>query len=445
MQVPEGAGGPPGPPPRPVGPVESPARVAQRLESLVDWERRKRAAMRVSTDPARALLARLGQPQAGLRVVHVTGSKGKGSTSALVAAGLARAGLRVGRYASPHVERLNERVVIDGAEVSDELLYAALERALDARDALVAERPDVDPTWFDVMTAAALLCFRWEGVAWIVAEVGLGGRLDSTNVLDGEVCVITNIELEHVAVLGDTHAAIATEKAGILKLGSTLVTGVPSGSEADRAIVARADELGVPIRRPLEAAGRAEPDTVAGRNVCVARAVLAELGARGWVARDGARLAGALLDSATAARAALPGRQERFGVGGVPVVLDGAHTPASVAAALSDLRTDPALRARPVVVLGLARDKDLAGILKHLAPVAERLVSTSVGTDLHRTAAEIAEAAAAAGVVVESATPPRAALELALDYARERGAWVLVIGSLYLAGALRPDLKQARS
>ena len=445
MQVPEGSGGPPGLPPRPVGAVESPARVAQRLESLVDWERRKRAAMRVSTDPARALLARLGQPQAGLRVVHVTGSKGKGSTSALVAAGLARAGLRVGRYASPHVERLNERVVIDGAEVSDELLYAALGHALDAREALVAERPDVDPTWFDVMTAAAMLCFRWENLAWIVAEVGLGGRLDSTNVLDGEVCVITNIELEHVAVLGDTHAAIATEKAGILKLGSTLVTGVPSGSEADRAIAARAAELGVPVRRPLEASGASEPDTVAGRNLCVARAVLDELGARGVMARGGVPLGGEVLDSATATGAALPGRQERFRVGGVPTVLDGAHTPASVAAALSDLRRDASLGARPVVVLGLARDKDLEGILKHLAPAVERLVSTSVGTDLHRTAAEIAVAAAAAGVVVESATPPRAALELALGYARERGAWVLVIGSLYLAGALRPDLRQARS
>ncbi len=445
MQVPEGSGGLPGLPSRPVGAVESPARVAQRLESLVDWERRKRAAMRVSTDPARALLARLGQPQSGLRVVHVTGSKGKGSTSALVAAGLSRAGLCVGRYASPHVERLNERVVIDGTEVSDELLYAALGHALDAREALVAERPDVDPTWFDVMTAAAMLCFRWGNVAWVVAEVGLGGRLDSTNVLDGEVCVITNIELEHVAVLGDTHAAIATEKAGILKLGSTLVTGVPSGSEADRAIAARAAELAVPVRRPLEAAGRNEPDTVAGRNACVARAVLNELGARGVTARDGMPLSGEVLDSATATGAVLPGRQERFWVGGVPAVLDGAHTPASVAAALSDLRRDAYLGARPVVVLGLARDKDLDGILKHLAPAVERMVSTSVGTDLHRTAAEIAAAAAAVGVVVESATPPRAALELALGYARERGAWVLVIGSLYLAGALRPDLRQARS
>jgi len=444
MGVPEDSGAARGWPARPVAGMESPARVAQRLESLVDWERRKRAAMRVSTDPARALLARLGEPHAGLRVVHVTGSKGKGSTSALVAAGLTRAGLRVGRYASPHVERLNERVVIDGAEVADELLYAALGHALDAREALVAERPDVDPTWFDVMTAAALLCFRWAGVEWIVAEVGLGGRLDSTNVLDGEVCVITNIELEHVAVLGDTHFAIATEKAGIVKRGSTLVSGVPSGSEADRAIAARAAELGVPVRRPLESAGRVEPDTVAGRNLCVARAVLAELGARGVKARDGARLAASLLDSETAAGAALPGRQERFSMGAVAVVLDGAHTPASVAAALADLGRDPALRARPVVVLGLARDKDLGGILKHLAAVAERLISTSVGTDLHRTAAEIAEAAEAAGVVAESATPPRASLELALGRARASGAWVLVIGSLYLAGALRPDLKQAR-
>ncbi len=414
-----------------------PAAVAARLEALVDWERRKRASMRVSTDPERRLLELLGHPQRGLRVVHVTGSKGKGSTSALIAAGLAKAGLRVGRYASPHLERLNERVVVDGAEVGDAQLYAALERALDARDALVRASPEVDPTWFDVVTAAALLAFRAENVEWIVAEVGLGGRLDSTNVLDGEVCVITNIELEHTAVLGDTHHAIATEKAGILKRGCTLVTGVPSGSEADAAIRARADELGVPILRPLEGAGElATPE----RNRRVACEVLEELGRRRVAGSRGERVSGARLDPETAAGAALPGRQERFSVGGVPVVLDGAHTPESVGALLSDLGRDPALAGRPTVVFGLAKDKDLAGILKRLAPATERSFCTSIGTDLHRSAAELAEALVQAGASATAATPPAAALEQALIHARARGGWVLSVGSLYLAGVLRPQL-----
>lgn len=421
-----------------------PTAVAARLERLVDWERRKRAAMRVSTDPARQLLARLGDPQRGLRVVHVTGSKGKGSTAALVAAGLARAGLRVGRYASPHVERLNERVEIDRVEVGDARLYEGLELALNARDALVAERPEVDPTWFDVVTAAALWIFQRAGVEWLVAEVGLGGRLDSTNVLDGEVCVITNIELEHTAVLGDTHAAIAGEKAGILKRGCALVTGVPQASEAGLVIEARARELGVPVRRPAPLPV-GERRSVLESNLALARLVLAELGARGGLDRQGRPLGPELLDPATVAGAGLPGRQERFLVTGVPVLLDGAHTPISVREVLADLAHDPGLPGAPVAVLGLARDKDLDGILKSLGAVAERVFCTSVGTDLHRTPAEIAAAASQAGVEAESAFPPRAALELALARARSRGSWVLVIGSLYLAGALRTHLRQAAS
>ena len=127
-------------------------------------------------------------------------------------------------------------------------------------------------------------------------------------------------------------------------------------------------------------------------------------------------------------------------MGGVPVVLDGAHTPESLTALLSDLRGDPALVGRPSVVIGLAKDKDLAGILKRLGPATERSFCTSIGTDLHRSAAELAEALAQAGASATAATPPAAALEQALAHARARGGWVLAVGSLYLAGALRPHL-----
>ncbi|MCY3001012.1 MAG: bifunctional folylpolyglutamate synthase/dihydrofolate synthase, partial [Planctomycetota bacterium] len=226
------------------------------------------------------------------------------------------------------------------------------------------------------------------------------------------------------------------------KLGCTLVTGVPRGSEADAAIRARAEALGVPIHRPLEGAGeRSTPE----RNRLVACAVLDELGRRGVVGAGGERLSGALLDPETAARAALPGRQERFSVGGVPVVLDGAHTPESVGALLSDLGRDPALAGRPTVVFGLAKDKDLAGILKRLGPATERSFCTSIGTDLHRSAAELAEALSQAGALATAATPPAAALEQALAHARARGGWVLTVGSLYLAGALRPLLTSQHS
>lgn len=418
-----------------------PSEVGARLERLVDWERRKRAAMRVSTEPARRLLERLGRPEVGLRVVHVTGSKGKGSTSALIAAGLRHSGLRVGRYASPHVERLNERVELDGREIEDGPLARALARALDARDELVREAPLVDPTWFDVVTAAALVALREAGVEWVVAEVGLGGRLDSTNVLDGEVCAITNVELEHTAVLGSTLAAIAFEKAGILKRGCTLVTGVPLLSEAGAVIDGRARELGVEVLRPawLLEGRRAR---IGERNLALAELALAALARRGVRGAAGRPLETAVPAELVRA-AALPGRVERFQFAGCEVVLDGAHTPQSAAALVGDLADDLRSRGAPAVVLGLARDKDLVGILKVLAPVAEIFFSTSVGTELHRTPGEIADAARELGVMVESATPPRQALELALAHARARGTWVLIVGSLYLAGALRPHLRQA--
>lgn len=394
--------------------------------------------MRVSTDPERRLLERMGDPHLGLRVVHVTGSKGKGSTSALVAAGLQAAGLRVGRYASPHVERLQERIVIDGYEVDDVLLADGLERALEAREALTP-LPE-EPTWFDVLTAAALWIFRQARVEWVVAEVGLGGRLDSTNVLVAEVCVITNIELEHAAVLGGTLEAIASEKAGILKPGCTLVTGTSPDEPAGRTIAARAAELGCEVVRP-----RGRPSTILQGNLELARLVLDVLGRRGFLGSDGRPLGARWLDAPeTIARARLPARLERFELGGVPVVLDGAHTPASVRAVAAELSRDASLPGRAKVVLGMARDKDLDGILKALAPLADRVFCTSVGTDLHRTAAELVDRARELGLAAEPVAPPAAALERALDSARG-GGWVLVVGSLHLAGAVRPHLRSERN
>jgi dihydrofolate synthase/folylpolyglutamate synthase len=412
-----------------------------KLDLLIDWERRKRANMRVSTQPERALLERMGLAQPRFRVVHVTGSKGKGSTSALIAAGMQRvcgpSGLRVGRYASPHLERIHERIAIDGADIDDDLLARALERALAAREQVVIAEPATDPTWFDVVTAAALWAFEERRVDWLVAEVGLGGRLDSTNVLDGIVCVITNIELEHTAVLGTTKSAIAAEKAGILKPGCTLVTGVPSADEAGRVIDARAAELGVSALRPAWVE-RGERVSIESANRSLAELALDELGRRGWPSKQTPFSSRALDDQALRA-ARLPGRFERFEVDGVRVVLDGAHTPNSVREVLRDMAEDPSLSGRPVVVLGMARDKDLAGILKALHGVADTLICTSVGSELHRTPEEIGECATAAGMAAETAATPRIALTRALALARREHP-VLVIGSLYLAGALRPHL-----
>ena len=421
--------------------AETPLHAAvRRLDSTTNWESRPRVRMRPSLDPIRDLLRRLGSPSCP-HVVHVAGSKGKGSVASLVAAGLRRAGLRVGRYASPHVERMNERVVLDGVEVSDAVLAAGLNAALDAREAASREgSAGAEGTWFDLVTAAALLIFAREQVPWVVAEVGLGGRLDSTNVLAGEVCVVTSIELEHTNVLGHTLTAIAREKAGIFHAHCTVVTGVAAAGEAGRALDARARELGLCPVRPLERPGAPGAlETLEATNRALAGAVLGALGERDHRGAEGTHLGPYLLDDETCRAARLPGRGERFLCAGTPVVLDGAHTPGSVARILKDLRGAPGLPGRPVVVLALAAEKDLRGILKTLRGVADTLICTSVGGALHQAPGEIARVAAGVEMGAEIATSPTGALQQALRLAGGEG-WVLILGSLYLAGALRPSL-----
>ena len=226
------------------------AEAMARLDALTDWERRPRRTMRVGLAPMLDLAARLGDPHRAFRSIHVAGTKGKGSVSALIEAALARAGLAVGRYGSPHVERVNERVSVGGRDVDDRTLARGLARALDAYEAARGERTAAaEATWFDLLTAAAFVIFREAGVEWAVVEVGLGGRLDSTNIVTGEIAVVTNIGLEHTEILGGTRGAIAGEKVGILKPGAVLVTTLDRDDEAGRVVQARADELGCPVVR----------------------------------------------------------------------------------------------------------------------------------------------------------------------------------------------------
>jgi len=421
-----------------------------RLDALINWERKGRGRMRVSLGPARDLCRRLGDPQRCAPAVHVAGSKGKGSVAALIAAGLKAAGLRAGRYGSPHVERLNERVVIDGAEVGDAELADGIERALTAREEALREGTSAaEATWFDLLTGAAWCAFGEARPDWLVVECGLGGRLDSTSTLDGEVCVITTIELEHTNVLGTTLEAIAGEKAGILKPGSTLVTAVPARSAAGRVLDARAAELGVPVVLPELLASPAVRLPIERANATLAEAVLDELGRRGRRGLDGRPLGARLLTPEVVRAARLPARLERLWLERTPVVVDGAHTPASVRAVVRDLSgplldelaEGRSLRRRPVVVLGMGVDKDLEGMLKSLRGAVDRVLCTSVGGSLARSPEEIVVAARALDLEAETAASPRRALERAQRLAGDHG-WVLVLGSLYLAGVVRPLLRE---
>jgi dihydrofolate synthase/folylpolyglutamate synthase len=421
------------------------ARAMARLDALTDWERRPRNAMRVGLEPMRDLATRLGNPQKSFRAIHVAGTKGKGSVSALIEAALAHAGLRVGRYASPHVERVTERVSVQGHDVDEPTLAPALNRALDAYEAArTAGTPAADATWFDLLTAAAFIIFAETQREWAVIEVGLGGRLDSTNIIDGEIAIVTNIALEHTEILGNTRAAIAGEKVGILKPGAVLVTTLGADDEAGHVLQTRADELGARVKRTrLDVSAPIEQI-----NLALAAAVLGELRRKGVSGRTGVPVGAALLDSETRAAARLPGRMERFDVEmssrRLPVVMDGAHVPFNIGAVLRDLALDPDLSGSCVAVVALAADKDAQGFVAELAGRASTIVFTDVpGSSRGRSPIELKALAESLGLVSEVKSDAKRALKRGLELARHANAWLLVTGSLYLIGALRGAVGEA--
>jgi dihydrofolate synthase / folylpolyglutamate synthase len=415
------------------------------LDALTDWERRPRNTMRVGLEPMQDLATRLGDPQKSFRSIHVAGTKGKGSVSALIEAALARADRRVGRYASPHVESITERVSVQGHDVDEPTLARALNRALDAYEAArKGGTAAANATWFDLLTAAAFIIFAETQREWAVIEVGLGGRLDSTNIVDGEIAVVTNIALEHTEILGRTRAAIAGEKVGILKPGAVLITTLDADDEAGRVVQTRADELGARVKRTrLDASSPIEQV-----NFALAAAVLGELRRKGVRGRSGEPVGAALLDADTRLAARLPGRMERFdvdfGPGRLPVVMDGAHVPFNIGAVLRDLAFAPDLSGPCVAIVALAADKDAHGFVAELAGRASAVVFTDVpGSSRGRSPVELKALAESLGLVGEVEPDAKRALKRGIELATKANAWLLVTGSLYLVGALRPAIGEA--
>ncbi|GAA3112038.1 folylpolyglutamate synthase/dihydrofolate synthase family protein [Rhizobium viscosum] len=407
------------------------------LDQLTNWEQRPRGEMRVGLEPIIDLSARLGNPHQAFRSIHVAGTKGKSSTSALLEAGLHHAGISVGRYASPHVEHISERVSLNGFPVDEAVLAEALFLALDGLRAARAEGTAAEAaTWFDMLTAAGFLIFRDAGVQWAVVETGLGGRLDSTNIVDSDVSIITNIGLEHTEILGKTRAAIAFEKAGIIKPHSTVVTPLDADDEAGAVIAKRAVEIEARLVRPDFSGLK----TIAERNVAVAGAALDVLGELGIEAEGGRKVGGWLIDEQAKRVSQLPGRLERFVVpaGGraVAVAIDGAHVPFNLEAVLDDLTGMEGFAGPGIAVVAIAADKDAAGFVEVMARYGVSAIFTSV-SDRFRSPAELQALAEAIGLASETIEDPQAAYEKALERAGASGGWVMLTGSLYLAGLLR--------
>lgn len=418
---------------------------------------------RLGLDRIRELLDRLGRPQDRLKFVHVAGTNGKGSTCAYLASILQAAGLRTGLFTSPYLIAFEERIRVDGANISaDDLIEATL---------LVKEQAEAmadHPTEFELMCAVALVHFARSGCDIVVLEVGLGGRLDSTNVIDApEVAVIARIGLDHTALLGNTLAAIAGEKAGIVKPGSAVVSW-PQEPEAMAAVEAAAaaagDALTVPDLALLEAGtvdwgvpGAPLRPFSYGRftdlrtrllgsyqpaNAALAIEAAEALRTRGWAVNDDAVRRGI-------AETAWPGRFEivRAASGEPTVVVDGGHNPQG-ARALADSLADVFPGRKPVFVVGVLEDKDYPAMLETVLPLGAAFVCVAPDNPRALPADKLARAIRWTGqdlLGCSACTSPYVARDMADALARARelagpDGLVCAFGSLYSVGAVKAAL-----
>jgi dihydrofolate synthase/folylpolyglutamate synthase len=405
--------------------------------------------IKLGLEQIRALLLALDHPERAFASVLIAGTNGKGSVAAMVERGLRSAGYRTGRYTSPHLERIEDRVAIDGEAIAPDAFDAAALRVQTASRAL-----STPPSFFEATTALALDSFRAAQVDVAVLEVGLGGRLDATNAVAPLAVVITLVDLDHEAHLGETRRVIAREKAGVIKPGNLVVLGAnPAEVEAvveETCRTQRARLIHAPRHTVLSArlsAGHAILDmtTPRGRH----RDVTLSLAGRHQI--ENARTAVCLLEALhvehpfriprSAVRDAVedvvwPGRLELVDLDGRQVLLDGAHNPSGAGALAAFLRER---YGRPLpMVIGLLRDKPAPAVLACLADVASQFIFTATPGDRAATPASLAAAAKDAppsGPVATTADPIEA-----VRLAARGGEPVVVAGSLYLVGAVRSRL-----
>ena len=392
---------------------------------------RRRFGMKPGLDTIRAVMASLGNPQDTLRCVHIAGTNGKGAVAAMLDSVLRAAGYRVARYTSPHLVAINERFFIGGEPVSDDALAAAADEVFPVIERLERDR-GLEVTFFEALTAVAFVLFARIRPDVTVLETGLGGRLDATNIIASPlVSVITRIGLDHCDWLGATHAAIATEKAGIVKPGCPVVCGAmpPEALDAIRRVAA---EKGSPlsVAQPwTPPAGFALFGAFQEENASTVKAVLDVL-------REGRAPARpfAIPDSAIAdglARVVWPGRCQRVVKDGATYVVDGAHNPDG-AAALAHVLDGMA----PVgLVAGFCGDKDVTDHLRTLSRHVARAWAVPIRNDRSLEPKDVAARMSAVGIAnVTPCATVREALSAAATWARGTGKAVVACGSLFLAG-----------
>lgn len=394
----------------------------------------------LTLDRVHRLLGLLGNPERAIPpAIHIAGTNGKGSTQAMIRAGLEQAGQGVHAYTSPHLARFHERIRLTGELISEPALTALL-------DECVAKNGPDEITFFEITTCAAFLAFAHTPADWTLLEVGLGGRLDATNVITPRLSIITPVSMDHESFLGDTIAKIASEKAGIIKRGIPVIVGPqhPDGLEVIESTAAR---LGAPI---LAYGQHWHVWEERGRLIYQDESGLLDLPLPNLPGPHQIQNAGAAItalrhlgyDSAASeaavTRSEWPARMQRLRHGPlidlapqVELWLDGGHNPAGGEAIAATLARMPK---RPThLICGMLNTKDVTGYMRPLAPQVTRLHAVSIPGEKNTLPAEATrDAALTAGIT--ATTAPSVAEALTAITATEPNARVLICGSLYLAG-----------
>ena len=419
------------------------------LHTGADQPRRK-----FSLEEVRTLLQALGDPQRQFRSVLIAGTNGKGSTAATLASILTASGLRTGLYTSPHLERPNERIRLGGAEISDADFARLYFQVHETAEGLVASgRLPQHPSYFEVLTAQAFLYYAEEKIEIAVLEVGMGGRLDATNVVEPLVSIVTDISLDHTEWLGPTISAIAGEKAGILRPNGVMVT-LPQHPEANQVLGEVATSLGV---RGLNAASYMPPaheglcgaytvevmgeqievdSPLAGahqqRNIALAIAAAVELADHHGLPVTAAAVAEGIRGTRW------PGRLERIVRGPIIWILDVAHNPAGAWALRAGLRTILTERAPQAVVFSCLRDKPVNELAQILFPLFDRVILAPLHSSRAASMNDLETAARLTGAAATAASSVHDALAVAAGLVP--AGTIVVSGSVYLVGEARSIL-----
>lgn len=395
------------------------------------------------------LCDKLGHPERDMKFIHVAGTNGKGSFCTMLSSILTEAGYRVGLYTSPHMVRFNERMRINGEPIADEVLAEITTHVKPIADSMTDR-----PTEFELVTAIAFLYFKEMGCDMVVLETGLGGRLDATNVIPAPLAsVITGIDLDHTAILGDTYAVIAGEKAGIIKPFSPVVVG-DCNDEALDAILKKAVETDSKVYRAdlsllsdlrysldgttfnyrensdlyLSLAGIYQPRNCATVLECVEALRTGGLSISDEAVRAGLRKARWIGRFEVLSREPL-------------VIYDGGHNPQGVSACVESIKAILP-EGRLQVLCGILRDKDYDHMVNALGEIADGVVTLTIDSPRALPAEELAAVLSSHGIEAEASTDSISAAKTAFRKAQEKGIPLLMIGSLYMYSQIIETIKE---